>query len=583
MTTREQPSHASLTLKLLTPAQFLWNAFTYVANCSNSALYSSPLFPSSFTAINTPPSAQPQQLTPEATQGPISRFPTSSRPRNATVAEYLGLGCESESPTFDAFSPATLRKRKRVRKSCANTPTKRNVERSLGKIPYQQRVSDGLRVSKPSSRQVLTPKATQTLALVEASLAESSGQLCAPPVALSETSAHKLNYSHVKALEPTAALLSSDLPSDILTSSPLVYSTTSARDGAGLPVADFSQIHSNYAATPPSAQPLLKRRRLDLGQDPLIGAEDNCHNSTITKSNIQDNVDTARSEVLPNKPNLSLGRERAVDDFDRFEEFDDIFSTIKIDHATNDDTTNHQLQHWFSDTTGQHRNISVTDDEEFGDGIEDDDLLALGAVLGDVGTPSTSLYDRIPEKDSSRPARPAQRGPTSKFISPSTRHIRPAAHELNMTPIVRPPFPAPVPLGWTPVVGLSANCLLRTVFRIGEIINAASHVAKSGQNVLFELYARVLSSQRDTVNQHFIFGDLFHSNPPHLHGEYSATIWRGLELHETDSGFFLDQTKLPCRCIGKMKRIKKGWVIQVLNIFPAQAEDIIWVEGIVGA
>ena len=179
------------------------------------------------------------------------------------------------------------------------------------------------------------------------------------------------------------------------------------------------------------------------------------------------------------------------------------------------------------------------------------------------------------------------RGPTAKFKSPVTPQtdalIRKGA--LGVTdrkPIVRPPFPDPV-RDRSPIIGLSSNLLLRTCFRIGEAINQAGKAAKNGQNILFELYAHVLTSHRDAVKQHFVFADLFHERPPHLKGEYDATIWKPVELFNYDSGRFLSKAKM-CRCIGHIKRNEnKEWTMVILNIWEATWEDVEWVQGIVGS
>ncbi|KAF2732005.1 hypothetical protein EJ04DRAFT_403669, partial [Polyplosphaeria fusca] len=145
-------------------------------------------------------------------------------------------------------------------------------------------------------------------------------------------------------------------------------------------------------------------------------------------------------------------------------------------------------------------------------------------------------------------------------------------------PIVRKPFPAPVK-DRSPIVGLTPDVVLRTCFRIGEALNVGCSAVKDGKDVLLELYARVLSSQRDHVEQQFTFCDLFHKRAPYIRATYNATIWRAAELYEFDSKRLLHHDAI-CRCIGKMRRQGNGWELVILNIWPAKWDDILWVKGI---
>ncbi|KAF2870307.1 hypothetical protein BDV95DRAFT_496577, partial [Massariosphaeria phaeospora] len=146
-------------------------------------------------------------------------------------------------------------------------------------------------------------------------------------------------------------------------------------------------------------------------------------------------------------------------------------------------------------------------------------------------------------------------------------------------PIIRPPFPSPV-RDRSPIVGLSSDTRLRTCFRIGEAINTGHLALRHGENILLELYAKVHSSERDDLKQHFVFRDLFHSKPPFLKATYDAAIWMSVELYNYDSGRLLQDGRM-CRCIGKMKREGNGYVLTVLNIWETTWDDISWVEGII--
>jgi hypothetical protein len=168
------------------------------------------------------------------------------------------------------------------------------------------------------------------------------------------------------------------------------------------------------------------------------------------------------------------------------------------------------------------------------------------------------------------------------FVSPVTLSSPDAANGNNShKPIVRSPFPTEV-RDRSPIIGLSSNKLLRTCFRVGEAINQSCQAAKTGKNVLIELYAKVLSSERDHLQQRFTFHDLFHAKPPYIQATYAAAIWKGVQLYEYDSSRLLQPGRM-CRCIGTMKRNGKDWVMTVLNIWEATWEDVQWVEGIINS
>lgn len=176
---------------------------------------------------------------------------------------------------------------------------------------------------------------------------------------------------------------------------------------------------------------------------------------------------------------------------------------------------------------------------------------------------------------------------SKKFISPvtlTTRLLAATGDEGSIKarkPIVRPPFPGSA-RDRSPIIGLSSNTLLRTCFRIGEVINQSCQAAKSGKHMVIELYARVLASERSDTGQHFTFCDLFHARPPYIKGMYDAAIWKAAQLFEYDSRRLLQQGRI-CRCIGTMKRDGKERTMIIHNIWEATWEDVEWVEGIVGS
>ena len=154
----------------------------------------------------------------------------------------------------------------------------------------------------------------------------------------------------------------------------------------------------------------------------------------------------------------------------------------------------------------------------------------------------------------------------------------------NALPFARPPFPAKV-LDRSPILGLSSSPLLRTCFRIGEALNAATVASHTNLDPLIELYARVTYSQRIGVEQYFQFADLFRGDrPPFLNGSYVG--WKGVDLWDCDSKYFLGESgkgKI-ARCVGKLKRdeVNRGsWKIVILSIWEAFWDDVCYVKGIV--
>ncbi|KAI4710832.1 hypothetical protein J4E89_004422 [Alternaria sp. Ai002NY15] len=188
------------------------------------------------------------------------------------------------------------------------------------------------------------------------------------------------------------------------------------------------------------------------------------------------------------------------------------------------------------------------------------------------------ILDGSPDKKTCQPV-------SKQFTSPVTltTRLQAATGDLGSfkirKPFVRPPFPEAV-RDRSPIIGLSSNLLLRTCFRIGEVINQSCQASKSGKHIMIEMYARVLASERTSTEQQFTFCDLFHAKPPYIKAVYNAAIWKSVQLFEYDSRRLLQQGRI-CRCIGTMKREDKEWTMTVLNIWEATWEDIEWVQGIV--
>jgi hypothetical protein len=281
---------------------------------------------------------------------------------------------------------------------------------------------------------------------------------------------------------------------------------------------------------------------------------------------------------------------------------DDDFGQLRFDFEINSSSADISIP---LTTTQQHPASSQTmiDDDSFDDDLMDDDLLDLiadtvsvpGSPLSQSSSPvklnaltgssqsqhalqSSTISDNVSSAENSSSSRPSK-----KFVSPVTLTSRVLAvtGDEARKPIVRSPFP-PAVRDRSPIIGMSSSTVLRSCFRVGEAISQSCHAAKAGNNVLIELYARVLSSGRDELQQRFTLCDLFHAKPPYIQATYAAAIWKSVQLFEYDSARLMQQGRI-CRCIGTMKRNGKDWALTVLNIWEATWDDVQWVEGIVNS
>ena len=177
--------------------------------------------------------------------------------------------------------------------------------------------------------------------------------------------------------------------------------------------------------------------------------------------------------------------------------------------------------------------------------------------------------------------------PTPVFSVPS--HCVAFDTNGNALPFARPAFPNPVG-DRSPIIGVSSSPVLRTCFRVGEAINAASSALRNNMECIIELYAQVTFSEREADGgrkQHFQFGDLFQKDkPPYLTGTYD--MWKESDLWDCDSSDFLGDNgkgKI-ARVVGKMKRDERSsrpWRMAILSIWEADWEAVGFVKGIVFA
>ncbi|KAI0553800.1 hypothetical protein F4679DRAFT_528135 [Xylaria curta] len=180
---------------------------------------------------------------------------------------------------------------------------------------------------------------------------------------------------------------------------------------------------------------------------------------------------------------------------------------------------------------------------------------------------------------------------TSEHRNACTRKARDLKSHSNevrpLTAFVRPPFPDKV-RDRPSVPGMSSDTLLRTCFRIDMMIKQTAHCHNHKQDVVFELYARVTYSSRETLarKQHFQFVDLYEDQEP-----YPAAVlsnWRMGSQLDKDSSAFLDTSSGPrvCWCMCKPMRDSKaaiGWIYKVLNIREIDREQLHWAKRIMCA
>lgn len=207
-------------------------------------------------------------------------------------------------------------------------------------------------------------------------------------------------------------------------------------------------------------------------------------------------------------------------------------------------------------------------------------------------TESSTMKSEFSENFEASTVTPGPRAPPGKSHTPfHASQMKPpprplAADEIRFSsdgvplPFVRRPFPKEAGLEDSPIQGLQNRTILRTVFRVGEAINAAA--AKKSRGVIVELYARVIRSSRADFRQHFLFADLFTDKPPYLEGTYG--IWKGVRLWEEDADVFLgdgNEGKL-CRVVGTIKtKGSESPRLNVLSIWECTYEDVRLVKGIV--
>ncbi|KAK1728461.1 uncharacterized protein BDZ83DRAFT_570492 [Colletotrichum acutatum] len=152
-------------------------------------------------------------------------------------------------------------------------------------------------------------------------------------------------------------------------------------------------------------------------------------------------------------------------------------------------------------------------------------------------------------------------------------------------PLVRPPFPDKM-RDRSVVVGLSSTIMMRTCFRIGELLNTQAQCSREKQDVFFELFARVVYSNRENVArvQHVQLRDLFTDRQPFLSGVFRG--WKSGGPVDDQSKVFLgpnEKNKL-CRCLCKVSEDRKaaiGRSATLLSIRETTWDEVQWAMRIV--
>lgn len=224
----------------------------------------------------------------------------------------------------------------------------------------------------------------------------------------------------------------------------------------------------------------------------------------------------------------------------------------------------------------------------------DDDDLDEGLV--DLAESSNVLQPLTPLTSPEKPLTPKLQWMPPKTFTPvkssqipvlliDIPHLVPMNADGEALPFMRPPFPNPI-RDRSPILGLRNRTSLRTCFRIGEALNAAAVASRAKTDAIIELYARVVSSEREDVGgfkQFFQFGDLFTDKPPYLTATYN--LWKGVGLWNLDSQCFLGKEgkgKL-ARIMGRIKRRDHGGGCEmtIMSIWEVDWEEVGFAKGIV--
>ncbi|KAI0477736.1 hypothetical protein GGR56DRAFT_638498 [Xylariaceae sp. FL0804] len=169
---------------------------------------------------------------------------------------------------------------------------------------------------------------------------------------------------------------------------------------------------------------------------------------------------------------------------------------------------------------------------------------------------------------------------------PTTLAEPPSSRSGPLQPFRRTPFPEMV-RDRSSVPGLSSTRILRTCFRIGVMISQTARCLNHQQDVVFELFARVSYSSRESLarKQHFQFVDLFKDQQPYPSAVLAG--WKVGSQLDHHSSVFLQTESGPrlCWCICKPVKDSKaamGWTYTVLSIKETDWDQIGWATSVIG-
>lgn len=154
-----------------------------------------------------------------------------------------------------------------------------------------------------------------------------------------------------------------------------------------------------------------------------------------------------------------------------------------------------------------------------------------------------------------------------------------------LTPFQRSQFPEKVH-DRSVIRGLSSEVVLRTCFRIEELLEQAAHCYNHHQEVVFELYAKVKYSNREELarKQYLVLVDLFEDKKPCLLSTLSR--WRAGDTRDQQGQAFLGVNSYKmCRCMCKAKRdseSENGWVLDILDIRETDWDGIRFAKMVMG-
>ncbi|KAI2621979.1 hypothetical protein GGS26DRAFT_594352 [Hypomontagnella submonticulosa] len=219
-----------------------------------------------------------------------------------------------------------------------------------------------------------------------------------------------------------------------------------------------------------------------------------------------------------------------------------------------------------SQPVGEARHVGDSQDELLDDDVDWNAVYAMVSVLPRASSAAGP-------QDMVRPSAEDQTFHAEK----TAKHDPRIKDAMFLKPFVRSSFPERVPDRCT-VPGLSSNTVLRTCFRIGEMVNQAARCLNHQQEVVFELFARVTYSNRESLErrQHFQFIDLFKDQRPYPTGILAN--WRVGSLIDRQSSAFVGISTGPqmCRCMCKPRREPKAPI--GLSLVVLAIKEVDWTQ-----